>query len=77
MKKNRQTETAMLEHVKDAPRQAMIVATRLEDGTVLSTEADHTPMATEPAAAAEPTAEPTPEAPAESGTGEEIESDAS
>ncbi|MEX1185319.1 MAG: hypothetical protein WEA80_01860 [Gemmatimonadaceae bacterium] len=75
----------MLEHVNDAPRQSMIVATRLEDGTVLVTAADHaraaakiSPPAPEPAAG--PAAAPenlTPEAPAESGTGEEIESDAS
>lgn len=65
----------------DAPRQSMPVATRLEDGTVLLTEQDHERAAAPTAAAAheipEQSDDDTPATPAESGAGEEIESDAS
>ena len=59
----------------DPLRQPMTTATRLENGTVLETEQDHARAA----AAAELAADSseTTETPAESGAGEEIESDAS
>lgn len=68
--------------MKDQLRQSMPVATRLESGEVLRTEADHeraaaaaVPENTQPAAAPIADEPDTTSTPAESGTGEELNYD--